>query len=100
MNDGTKKGFVMFMVLMILTLFCSTAKAAEECNAGDGESEWTLLINGTKIHLKGNICGVGGGEWEARNLRGNKVYYNGTYALIGGHSNKAQPKSGKRIGWK
>ena len=100
MNGDGKKRVAMFIVLMILTLFCSTVRAAEEaCDAGDGESKWTLLINDTKIYLKGNICGAGNGEWEARNLKGNKVFYNGTYALIGGHSEKSQSNSDKRIGW-
>jgi len=107
MSDNAKKGFVMFMVLMILTLFVSTAaKAAEEdCVPGSDASDkpWTLTIPGYTILMYGTICGHAGTptEWEGRTKDKKKVFFSGTYILLGSKKDAASDNSGnKRIDWK
>jgi len=75
MSDEAKKGFIMFMVLMILTLFISTAvKAEEACEPGSGKGTWTLLIKDLRISLIGSICTVPGSkETPERNLSGKRI---------------------------
>lgn len=103
MTDEARKRVAMFLVLMILTLFCSTVRAAEEdCVPGANATDkpWTLMIPGHTIQMYGTICGHSGTptEWEGRTADKKKVFFSGTYILLG--SKKDIASDGKRIGWK
>ena len=101
MTDEARKRVAMFIVLMILTLFCSTARAEEACVAGEGKGTWRLLLGEYKLNLVGSICGLPGtSEWQAKDEDGDIIYYSGTYILY--RTSKESPNRDtdtKRIKW-
>lgn len=88
----TSKGII-FMALIILTLFVSTVKAADDCTAGASADKkaFTLYINNNVFHLIGDICifDKDTAEWKAKDTKNNNIYFSGTYAIRSGHHDMA-----------
>ena len=101
-----KEKIILSIALAILILSPMIAYA-EDCEAGSGDSKWTVYTGNYIILLKGDVCRFDKAnlQWKGVDLQGNKTYFHGAFILRGGHHTgsktfKETPKKNKqRINW-
>ena len=101
-----KEKIILSISLAILILSPMIAHA-KDCEAGSGDSKWTVYTGNHIVLLKGDVCRFDETnlQWKGVDLQGNKTYFHGTFILRGGHHGgsklfKETPKENdKKIDW-
>lgn len=101
-----KEKIILLISLVILILSPMIAQA-EDCEAGSGDSKWTVYTGNHIILLKGDVCRFDkvNLQWKGVDLQGNKTFFHGAFILRGGHHagskvfKKTLKKNDPRVSW-